>query len=374
MPGLNSLPQSCGQTLRATCFVLLLSLAAVAQAAPPWTSLLPFKKVEATPQSLTTENGPWMIMAMSFSGDEAEEEAYRLALELRRDLKLEAYTHEQAAELEETVIGLGVDSRGRPKRMRHIHGTNSAEHAVLVGNFKSFDDPEAAKTLEKLRYLQPKSLGGLGQPEGNETFSANHMRAFYRKVTRNPEQKRRGPMGKAFITRNPLAPQDEVARQSLDPFVEEMNLGETYSLLGNPGRYTVVIGTYRGVSAFNETDFEKSIRKRDGLNKIDEAAINAKRVAAELRKSGIDAFVFHDRHESIVTVGSFDDLGDEGEGERIDLRPEVAAVIKRFEAGRNSIPGTDQLGLQPKAVAGVPLDVSPRIIVVPRKSLADVYR
>jgi hypothetical protein len=346
-------------------------------AAPPWVSLVPFKKVEADPTksyTLTQESGPWMVMAMSFSGDDAEEQAQKLAVELRRDFKLEAFVHRQEIDLSGSVIGLGVNTRNKPKKMKYLHGGEMSEMAVLVGHFPSFEDPAAAKMLEKIRHLQPKSLGGPSATKGNGAVSTNHVRAFYRKITRSEEQKKRGPLGKAFITRNPLLPVDEVAKQSLDPFVEGLNAGIEHSLLRNPSQYTVLVATYRGTASFNEADFEKSVRKNGQDSKIDQAAIKATKVAAQLRQEGLPAYVFHDRHESIVTIGGFDDLGSETQGGRIDLQPEIAAVIKRFEANRNAIPGTDQLGLQPKLVAGIPLDVSPRLILVPRKSIADVYR
>jgi hypothetical protein len=355
---------------------LVLVGATLSLAAPPWLSLVPFRKVEADPQKsykLTKENGPWMIMAISFSNDEAEEEARKLALELRRDFKLETYIHEQEVNLEDKVTGLGVDEYGNPKQMKYLHGGNSREVAVLVGNFNSFDDPEATKTLEKIRYLRPKSFG-LSAPDRDETYSANHLRAFYRRVTSNNEQKKRGPLGKAFITRNPMLPADDVAKQSLDPFVEDLNKGIQYSLLGNKGQYTVQIATYRGVASFNEKEFNESMLKNGDKPKIDRAAENATLITATLRKQGVEAYVFHDRHESIVTVGSFNDLGTEMASGRTELQPEIAKVIKQFEASRNSIAGTDQLGLQPKVIANVPIDVSPRLIVVPRKSIADVYR
>ena len=57
-------------------------------------------RVEADPDRpypVKEENGPWMIMACSFSGDGAEKQAKDLALELRKRYKLEAYTHKSAS-------------------------------------------------------------------------------------------------------------------------------------------------------------------------------------------------------------------------------------------------------------------------------------
>ena len=49
-----------------------------------------FKQLEARPDEMypiTDENGPWMIMAATFSGDEAEDQARELIYELRKELQ-----------------------------------------------------------------------------------------------------------------------------------------------------------------------------------------------------------------------------------------------------------------------------------------------
>ena len=55
----------------------IMGLAAWAQAAPF------FGKKPAKNYELTDSNGPWMIMACSFSGENARQEAHQLAIELR---------------------------------------------------------------------------------------------------------------------------------------------------------------------------------------------------------------------------------------------------------------------------------------------------
>ena len=67
-----------------------LALASVATATPPWKKLVPFRSVEADPNKqywLTEDQGPWMIMATSFAGPGAEEQAHALVLELRKPLQ-----------------------------------------------------------------------------------------------------------------------------------------------------------------------------------------------------------------------------------------------------------------------------------------------
>ena len=59
--------------IRQSLFVLL--VAAPAMAAPPWTSLIPFKRIDTDPTKsyrLTEDQGPWHILAASFAGPGAE--------------------------------------------------------------------------------------------------------------------------------------------------------------------------------------------------------------------------------------------------------------------------------------------------------------
>src|SRR4029079_9704806 len=74
-----------------------LAAAPFAAAAPPWATLVPFKKVEADPDKeyvLAERCGPWIINAASFAagGDAqryaaAEKQAHDLVLELRQKFK-----------------------------------------------------------------------------------------------------------------------------------------------------------------------------------------------------------------------------------------------------------------------------------------------
>ncbi len=55
--------------------------------------------------SLAQENGPWLIVAASFSGDGAEKQAGDLARELRERFRLQTYLHEMS-------FKLGGEARG----------------------------------------------------------------------------------------------------------------------------------------------------------------------------------------------------------------------------------------------------------------------
>jgi hypothetical protein len=389
---------------RVCCLTLLLIMASLAVAGGPLDSLVPFRsKVEADPKKnyqLTKSNGPWMIMAISLAGDDAEVKAQKVALELRRDHKLEAWVHEQEIDRGDTVIGLGVDKYNNPRKMKNMRGGATREVAVMVGNFNSADDPAATRTLEQVRSANIKALAN------GEVFSDNSglnaIRSAYfnaaaraKAAARKSKPQTRGPLGRAFMTRNPLQPVEEVAQATIDPFVVELNRGVEYSLLDNPKQYTVVVGTFRGAAAFSEEKFAESVakvrNKTQGDSPLDKATKDAMLVTAKLREEGWEAYIFHDQFETLVTIGGFDDLGPRMPDGHIELQSGIAKVIKKFEAKKSTLGGNGRGAVQPVSAQvalvpvtrkvthegrtyDVPLDVSPRLIQVPRQSIADVYR
>ena len=162
-----------------TLLVLVMFVSSVV-AAPPVFSLLPFRKVEVDTKkdyTLTEKNGPWMIMATSFSGESSEVEARKLVLELRRDYQLPAYAHHQEYDYSEPVVGLGVDKFGNPRKMKHLNGAVAEEWAVVVGNFKSCEDPDATLALERIRSAPIKSMSS-ELPKAGKPVSVSMMREY----------------------------------------------------------------------------------------------------------------------------------------------------------------------------------------------------
>src|SRR5436853_5511990 len=91
-------------TLRALVLLPLFALLALVlapvdlHAEPIWARLITGQKVEADPNAeykLTDNQGPWIIIATTFSGGGAADQSRELVLELRKRYKLEAYTHEK---------------------------------------------------------------------------------------------------------------------------------------------------------------------------------------------------------------------------------------------------------------------------------------
>jgi hypothetical protein len=341
-------------------------------AAKPWELLIPFKRVEAEGDKeyrLSEDHGPWMILATSFAGPGAGDQATQLVFELRRDYNLEAFLHRKTYDFTKPVVGLGLNRYGGPKVMRYANQNRFDEIAVLVGHFQSVDDPKAEKTLEKIKYACPDCLDVSKNESTTQRFFG--LRQLQRRLTPDVDKRRRGPMGNAFVTRNPLLPQEFFVPEGLDPLVERMNRDVEFSLLKNPGNYTVRIASFRGASTMNLDDIE--VQGKGLPSKLEEAAIKAHELTVALRKRGVEAYEFHDRYESMVTVGSFESVGPTRPDGKTELQPEIHRIMKQYGPQRQRLPGQDGYALVPYSLNGIPCDVQPMPVQVPKASVAAAY-
>jgi len=102
------------------------------------------------------------------------------------------------------------------------------------------------------------------------------------------------------------------------------------------------------------------------------AADNAHRLTEMLRDKGIEAYEFHDRFESVVTIGSFDTVGNRMADGRIDLHPQIHQIMESYGAEKKALPGQTR-GLHPRTLGEIPFDVQAMPVQVPRRSLASDY-
>jgi hypothetical protein len=112
-----------------------------------------------------------------------------------------------------------------------------------------------------------------------------------------------------------------------------------HSLLDCPGQYTVQVATFRGkvilqTSAKQTESSSGSFwhRGKDEDNPLVEAAENAHLLTEELRAHGWEAYEFHDRTESIVTIGSFNQVAQRLADGRVAPTPQVQRIIQTFGA------------------------------------------
>lgn len=363
-----------------------LAAAPFAAAAPPWATLVPFKKVEADPDKeyvLDERCGPWIINAASFAagGDAqryaaAEKQAHDLVLELRQKFKLEAYTYRMSFDFTKSTEGNGLTKAGEPRRMKYLRDNKFDEIAVVVGHFASVEDPQLEKTLDRLKYARPLVFE---RPENRGTQRMSTMRQIYHQIAPDPTRKTKGPMGAAFATRNPLLPEALFNAKGLDPFVVEMNRDLPHSLLKCPGRFSVRVASFRGVDTMKPADFERLTSQQRQYARIDEAAIKASKLCKLLRDQGVEAYEFHDRTESLVTVGSFNDCGQPRPDGKIEINPAVHRIMEAYGPVKQAKPGTNVEEVFARVVTvdngkmSLRFDPQPLPVEVPKQSIAAAY-
>jgi len=359
-------------------FLLLPLAGSSVHAAPPWSKLDLFHHLEADPAKsypLDDGNGPWVVMAMTFSGPYADDQARELVHELRSRYKLAAYTHRM--HFDHTKDEAGKSGKASPRKVRYrLNEMN--EIAVLVGDYPSVDDRAAQKTLEKLKFAQPECLdlekrAKEGKPDSR---TLGRLRMIQQAVLpESSARKKRGPMGNAFITTNPLLPDEYFVPKGVDKLVLEMNAPVKFSLLDCPGKYTVKVATFTGRVVIDQKLIEQIEKKGKVFDsQLADAADKAHRLTMALRQKGYEAYEFHDRYASMVTIGSFNSVGTPRADGKIEINPQAHAIMQTFGADRKTVPGqvAAQVG-NPKFEAGIALDIQPMLVEVPKRSLGAQY-
>jgi len=360
------------------CVVSAAWWTAAADAAPPWAKLFSFSRLEADPQKnypLGEENGPWMIIACSFSGEGAAEQARGLVYELRKRYRLPAYSYKVRFDLSD-VRGRGIDRFGAPIRMRYRRGSELEEVAVLVGDYPAVDDPDAQKTLRKLKYARPKCLElAAGKPTHQSLAGWRWNQKHYQ----SGEKKKKGPMGHAFLTTNPLLPKEYYVPKGVDKLVLKMNKNVPHSLLDCPGKYTVQVARFTGEVILNQDEIQAINNGKPMGSGLAAAALKAHRLTEALRMKGYQAYEFHDRYASIVTVGSFDSVGTPRADGKIEINPAIHAVMRTFGAQPRALPGQLAGALEPKkmgpfkGLGEIFFDIQPIPVQVPKRSISAAY-
>lgn len=402
---------------------VLVALALPSVATPTWAQLwkkfVPVPRVDADPSGdyvLSQTDGPWLVMAATFSGDGAEKQAHELVLEFRQRYNLPAYLHAMTFDFSEKSPGRGLDQYGAPVRRRYQRD-EVQEFAVLVGDFPTIDDPEAQELLQRIKKMHPDALN---PEQGKTAQTMAQIRRWEDQVLEKfGKERKRGPMAQAFLARNPLLPREYFVPKGVDPFVVKMNRGVEHSLLDCPGPYTVQVATFRGNTVL-ETNAESNESsgfgwpgKKKDHSPLVEAAENAHLLTQELRDHGWEAYEFHNRTESLVTIGSFDRVAQRMADGRVVPAPQVQRILETFGAMYDTPadPLTDigndaatqrrvdqrerqfaqsfvnQLGpvtpgLHPKHVKIfkgrrveriIPMDITPHAIEVPQRSVSGAY-
>ena len=333
-------------------------------------------KVEADPKKdyfLKDSDGNWLALAAKFSDEKAAYRAKKLAYELRKAYKMEAFVFKFDPSRNLDAFSAEVDAA----KNFHYQTAQSVEYAVLVGGYPVGDDLELQKTLERLRRCQPESLK-------DDPASKALAQKFQEMARKDQKYAGYGPMGGAFAVPNPLLPKEFFSQKGIvDSYVEKLNSDGKYSLLNNDKLYTVRIATFSGdVAMYKNTQGPKTDEMKSRLRY---AGLRAAALCEALRKAGVDAWEFHDRDCSFVTVGAFDTYGVEQANGQIELNPKIAQIMNKYggklvdgEDGRSKyraytvvvdIPDPESTALRPKKKRlELACDLRPVIIVVPQRS------
>ena len=296
------------------------------------TLVLPTEPVE--PYLLTKDNGPFMVMAKTFRGPDAERFAVALVKELRQQFGLPAYIvrtkdfpnrsniRNVPPLAPETVRRAELSD---PERVRSYD-----EACVLVGDCKSLDESEAL--WHRVKKLKPKCLNEIPTIFGWRTGLSTAIR-----------------------TTNPYVPTQNIfpGRGKRDVLIGQMNSGPR-SIVNCPGRYTLQVAEFGGRAAFNPDQKSIGMFSNDWLRKspLATAADDAERLAEvlakdpEIARTGFQPYVFHDRTKSKVMVGAFQNPTDPAAPKLRQLLLQRAIPLADKQRGAIIAPGNQLTDLE----------------------------
>jgi hypothetical protein len=326
--------------------VVCLGLVSFAATASPLFAKTRIEAVKGKLYPLSKENGPWMIMITSLWGElpeqkvRAEQASHELVFELRA-LGIPAYSFKQEGHLDELET---LDRYG--KMQKRYFAAQRDSILVVAGNYPSVEDDRAQKTLKYIKQLRPKCLEPVAKlvPGG------------------------KSPLHRAFLTRNPLLPDDVKSQKVADPLLLRLNSGIEHSLFQNPHKYSLVVASFNGKSQVDPAKFQEFEKKLATEVSLDSAGEESWRLAKALRARNVQAYVAHERYRSIVTVGGFDSPND----------PEIGRLIQQYGAKYKAEAKTGNQALFAEFIS-LPgrrpndpplkswiLDANPELIEVPR--------
>ena len=298
-----------------------------------------------------------------------------------RDLKLPAFVHRENFDFTgeiEAESKTEVASYNRPtRRLRYANEIRYEAHAVLVGEYDHAEHPKIADDLDRVKRAR-LTVFEKSEPEADDDSPLAAIKSINRFFAKRNEKKNLGPMGGAFLTRNPLLPEDYFRAPEVDTFVRKLNQPWPYSLLECPGKYTVVVRTFESTSQIagsntsNQNPEAEAKRLASSKAWLDRCADDADRMVRSLRKDGIEAYQFHDRNRSLVTIGSFESLGENLPGGDFRYSSEIQKVMDKYRAfnvdpkiAAQAAQQTNK-GVVANHAALIPFDVKPKPIAVPR--------
>lgn len=311
--------------------------------------------VKGKQYKLTKQHGPWMIMVATLSEPPAEyktqgitpaEAADQLVYELRqKGIPAYVFSHNDVIDELRTT-----DRLGRVRNQSYVAQRGSI--SVLAGNYKHSEDPVAAKTLEFIKAKKLKPNQEVFEPKllAKEKAHGGYTKQYLSGAVARTTPGRPTPLSGAFLTINPLLSPQEVSQREVDPLLVKLNSESEYSLARNQKKYTLVVASFYGQA---QTKLGRKAEEKAALDfkvssALDDGGLNALQLCQALRNGKyavpsnhprseptfkkFDAYVFHDRNRSLVTIGGFDSADD----------PEIRRLFEQFRAKEQFNQGSKQ--------------------------------
>jgi len=268
---------------------------------------------------VTPSAGPWMIMIISYPGNDGAQRARKMCFELKTKNRVPAYVFVHGADERrkeyERVKKLHDDHQAflretnltfkDPPRlaMRHI----DIQHAVLIGGYA--DDIAANKFLTQVRGWAPPDPSKVDL----ETIIVGSSDLKDKKM--QGQTIYRNPFKHAIIVRNPAVKQETPQEAKLDlATLRRLNADESLSLLNCKKPFTLAVKEFQTPHTVYDRATPASLWDKVGLgNSVEQkdfARINAHKLAESLRQLKLEAYVLHSKYSSTVTVGAFDGPND----------------------------------------------------------------
>ena len=165
---------------------------------------------------------------------------------------------------------------------------------------------------------------------------------------------------------------DSFVPSGIDKFIYNLNKDLKHSLVLCQEKYTVRVARFQGNAIVDQRKIDHIRQGAEEMtSRLAVAAAQADKLTTALRELGVEAYQFHDRTQSIVTVGSFESVGTR-RGTQLVLDSEIRRVIEQFRPEQVHLPNGG-FNVPPKVVEGIPCDPQPVPIEVPRYSVSSDY-
>jgi hypothetical protein len=313
------------------------------------------------PWAVKPEDGAYFICVKSYSrpsrptpedsGPSARAMAEALATEIRDLYRVQAFLYEHISDERKAEAAAIAAARERArmfaqqlekyKQQAQLQGMEWLEDrsvrihyktvnykdeiAVLVGGFKT--EKDAREALDKVRsWPGPKTrVGGMSLmdwgtmarpgPDGKPMVGRDGKPMLERDYI--------NPYRTATVVPNPAIPHTAQASATFDAFLVTLNEGRPYNLLTASKGWTLGVKSFTApVEIVGREGENNSMVRKIGFSKekdvLAAGAEQAESMAKALRAMkgpggnplGLEAFVLHTRHASLVTVGQFDGPND----------------------------------------------------------------